>query len=272
MEKIRICVTGSHGFLGSALLAELYKKKDIEIIEFDDDIQDKIAIELFFKNHPNIDQCIHLAGIKINTPDIFNINTEGTRNILDACIKYGVKKIIFSSTGAVYGGSITHNSKEDDPLNPVDDYGKSKKLAEEIIQKYSKNKKIKYIILRFSNIYGPSGQSVVNKFFNNAKNNKPVELSGNGEQKRKFLFINDAVSAIIKSIYYPQNTILNIAGERTYSLKDLIDLIMTKYPGLKIINTKEHNKLRVLSENINKARKILIWEPKVRLEQGIERL
>jgi UDP-glucose 4-epimerase len=271
---MKIVITGADGFIGKKLLNYLKNKKNVVAIPFDGDITNKFEIEKFFIENKNIDQLVHLAGVRTNSllAQLKNVNIEGTKNILNACIKRGVKKIIFASSGAVYGEPIRHRSKENDPLNPVDNYGLSKKFAEEYIQSYSKKTKIKYIILRFSSIYGPGGGSVVNKFIDNVKKNNEIELCGTGEQKRNFLFIDDAVDAIIKSLYYKQNAIFNIADKDVYSLNNLIEILKTKHFKFKVKNRPGKNELKFLSEDVSKARKLLNWEPRIKLEQGIEKL
>lgn len=271
---MKIIITGADGFVGQNLIKHL--PQEIKYVSFVGDISSATDIDTFFSKLDNIDQIIHLAGIRANSDRnlLQKVNVEGTKNILDACVKYKIKKIIFASSGAVYGKPLKNESYEDDFLYPVDQYGNSKKSCEELICHYYQKYGLKYVILRFSNIYGPGGGSVINIFDQKIKRRQPILIQGNGEQKRNFLFINDAISAIIKSIQYHNSGIFNIADKSVYAINDVVIFFQKKYGDIKIIHEADcnSNALQIVSENIEKSKKLLRWEPYINLAQGIQKL
>lgn len=264
---MKIGITGAAGFVGKHLVPRI-RSLGHDVKSFKGDLSNISEIGSFVKD---CDQIIHLASIFSNNfDDLMSVNVSGTRNIVEACKEESVKKIIFTSSGAVYGEPANGLlSCETDNPSPNTLYGISKLYAEEYI-KYSG---VRYIILRFSNIFGPgSNKGVVYNFIKSAKDKSQISIFGTGNQKRNFLFINDAIESIIQSVRYNGNSqIINVADSKLYSLIELAELL--EEHGLKFktffTDSDETNQLRVLSEDINKAKRILNWRPKVGLEKGI---
>jgi NADH dehydrogenase len=217
-----LLITGATGFFGKNLLRILCEKKiktrclardgrkinnyeGLEVIE--GDILDK---EVLYKATQNIDTVIHLAAVikSSNPKEITAINVEGTKNLVEACIKNRIKKIIYMSS-------------LDATLNRTNTYGRTKLMGEEII----KNSGIDYIILRPSLIYGRGSKdiSLLSKFI--AKHFIiPVIGSGNG--KLQPVYVDDVCEIILKFISSDRkNKTYFIAGEQKVTLNDLIDNI-----------------------------------------------
>lgn len=261
-------VTGADGFIGSYLVKQL-KEKGHKTRSFQDDLSDRGALDKFTDG---CDQVIHLAGVFSNDFDcLINVNVSGTRNVVDACKKNSVQRIIFSSTGAVYGEPL-HNgiSLEDDVLSPNTLYGLSKLYAEE----YLRFSGVNFVVFRFPNVYGVGNEKgVIYHFLQSIDKSKKVTIFGSGEQKRNFLFVTDAVSAIIRALEYSGNAeVFNISDRLTYSLNDIVSILKEKNLSFEVEyqSADESNTLQNLSEDISKAKRMLAWEPMVGLKDGLE--
>lgn len=276
-KKIKkICITGSSGFIGSSLLKSLSVNPKFEIFLFKGNLLDKNDIKVFFETHKEIDQIVHLAGTFFGDFDtLFSVNVIATNNLLEQAVKYGVNKIVFTSSGAVYGEPMRDKSNENDPLNPNTLYGLSKVFAEECIKYYSRSHNLDFIILRFPNVYGPgNSKGVIYNFLKSIKGKRKLTIFGTGKQKRNYLFVEDAARSIISALEYTGKEIFNIADEKTYSLCDVIKIL--KSSGLKFEveyqSAEATNTLQVLSEDISKAKRIMNWGLQITLRAGIDKL
>ncbi len=249
----RILITGGAGFIGSHIAEELIKNKakvtvldnfstgninnlkktfpQINIIY--GDIANSFTC---FSATKNIDTVFHLAALasvkqSIQYPKICDeININGTKNLLEECRKNKVKTFIFSSSAAVYGNK-NEQCNENDKLNPLSPYAKSKIEGEQLCKRYSDDYKINTACLRYFNVYGerqdPNGEyaAVVAKFMNNLKNNKPITIFGDGKQTRDFIHVSKVVQANLKIAM--QDSLngekINIATGKSIDLLELLN-------------------------------------------------
>jgi nucleoside-diphosphate-sugar epimerase len=263
----KIGITGSSGFVGTKLLQVI----DSECVAFAGDILDVDAVDTFVSK---CSQVVHLAGILAGSfEDLMQVNLIGTKNIVDSCKKHEVDRLIFSSTGAVYGDPLDGKPcKEDDALKPNTLYGLSKFYAEEYIRYTG----IPSLILRLPNVYGPgSKRGVIYNFIKNIANNNQIHILGTGEQRRDFLYIEDAIQAFVLATRYNGNeSVFNISARRSHSLNDVVKILQGICPifDVEYGDPDDNNPLKSLSEDILKAEKTLNWHPEVELQDGIERL
>ena len=219
---MKVLVTGGAGNIGLSLIDSLISAK-IETVLFDLPEQIEVSRKRINSNSETfqgsiLDQSklsqavkgcthvVHLAAVlgvqnteadKINCLDI-NIN--GTRNTLDACINEKVSKFIFASSSETYGEPLKTPISEDSITQGKTVYAVSKLAGEEFVKAYSqKYSFLNYSILRFFNVFGPNqvGQFVISKFVNNAKHNKPIVINGDGKQQRAYCYVDDAVRGIL---------------------------------------------------------------------------
>lgn len=264
--KIRICITGYDGFIGSNLLkSPVLRRKNVVLIPFRGDLLKKSDIEEFFKKNEKIDQIIHLAGVFFGDfKTLIDINLLATQNLLEVALKNKVKKIIFSSTGAVYGEPIRKESVEKDPLKPNTMYGLVKYYTEECIKYNADRFKFNYVILRFPNVYGENNnKGVIYDFKKNINDKAEITIYGDGKQARNFLHVKDACRSIVKSIFYNKSNIFNISNPVKISINDVVKILSAKYM-FKIKYKEEKNNLKELLLNIDKAEKVLKFKPLVR--------
>lgn len=257
-----IGIIGYKGFIGTHLIKYL-SAKNISYIVFEGDLLNKGDIEFFLKGN-NISQVVFLVGtFNPSFENLIKINVLTLQNFLEVGIQHNLKKIIFTSTGAVYGEPIRQKSKETDPLKPNTLYGLSKLFAEECIKFYKNNYGLKYIILRFPNVYGDgNNKGVIHKFLSDIKKFKKIIIEGNGKQKRDFLYVEDTCRAIEKALTYPYSDIFNISNIKYLSINEVIDNLKTKY-DFSIEYKPAANNLNTLSLDINKAKNILGFSPTI---------
>ena len=300
---MNILVTGGAGFIGKYLVESLLEKENIITIfdNFSNSTKNSVnylikkgvkIVEGDIRNYESIhnaskekDVVIHLAA-KISVPesiknpkDTFEVNVDGTKNVISACKKNNVKKIIISSSAAVYGEStkdvkLTESSEK----NPISPYGESKLRMEEEIKKFEKDNTINCVILRFFNIYG-IGQSVeyagvITKFIEKIKKNQPLEIFGNGNQTRDFVSIEDVINAIYNSINFHKSGVYNIASGKTITIKELAQqMISISGKSIKInyLNEKKGD-IMFSKADINLAKKELKYHPKIELNEGLKKI
>jgi len=294
---MKIIVTGGAGFIGKHLVKFLItkginvtifdnfsnsernsttylKNQGVKIIE--GDIRKIKDIDNAVKDH---DVVIHLAAkISIeesieNPSETFDVNVNGTKNVLNACKKNHIKKIIVSSSAAVYGESLPNiKLTEKSETHPISPYGESKIKMENEIKKFVEKHNVNYIILRFFNIFG-LGQSseyagVITKFIKKIEINKPLEIFGDGMQTRDFISINDVVDSIFYSLKNGKNQTYNIASGNPTTIKYLAELMISLYKkDLKIIyNDVKKGDIRFSEADISLAKKELQYIPKYSVE------
>ncbi|WP_461831580.1 GDP-mannose 4,6-dehydratase [Aquifex sp.] len=244
------------------------------------DIENKEALEILFKDY-GFDVVINeaaRAGVRysIENPQVyFTTNTLGTLNLLELMKKYSVKKMILASTSSLYAGQPMP-FKEELPVNtPISPYAASKRSAELAAYTYHYLYGLDVIILRYFTVYGPAGRPdmAVFKFIYKTLKDEPIEVYGDGSQKRDFTFVEDVADATVRALNLKGYEILNIGNNKPRALKELIDLIET-YTGkeVKAIYRDFHKAdVRDTWADINKAKKLLGWEPKTSLEEGIRK-
>lgn len=299
MKKEKILVTGGAGFVASHIVdAYINLGHDIVIIDnlstgnraninkkaifYKADIRNLEKIKsIFDKEKPQI--ISHHAAIaevakSLRDPkQTLEVNLSGTTNILTAGGEVGVKKIIFASSGGTVYGHIYTQVKETDETKPVSPYGLSKLLGEECVKFYANHYGFDYLIFRYPNIYGPrqnpNGESgVIAIFCDSIKNGYRPTIFGDGNKTREYVNIQDIVTANILGSKNCDNEILNLGWGEKVKDKEIFNAIA------KIFNFKEkpiyapHRKGEAFGVclNVEKAAKILNWEPTIRLEEGIK--
>ena len=262
---MNILITGVAGFIGSSIANELVKDTNLTIIGIDNmysgtkenlsslssfknfkfyhtDIRDYESLNNIFQTN-NIQYVYHLAAIvsvqeSIKNP-LFthNVNVQGTVNLLEASRNNHVKRVIFSSSAAVYGDEPTLPKDELSTTAPISPYGYEKLIGEHYMKLYNDLYELETVVLRYFNVYG-KGQSITNdysgvitKFIYNFDNNKISIIYGTGEQYRDFVHIDDIVNANILSMRTP-----NIGGEvfcvgsgQKTTINSLFNLLKLKY-------------------------------------------
>ena len=295
MSEQKVLVTGAAGFIGSHLVDALLKK-GIKVTVIDnfstgrsqnlDHVVNNIKLiecdiskpgqwqELF----ENVDYVFHLAALadivpSIENPDnYYQSNVNGTFNVLEACRKYNVKKMVYSASSSCYGIPDEYPTKETAEIRPQYPYALTKNLGEQLIMHWNQLYELPAVSLRFFNVYGPRSRTsgtygaVFGVFLAQKLADKPYTIVGDGKQTRDFTFVSDIVSAIIAAAESNVNgEIINIGSDHTYSVNQLVELL-----GGDVVHIpKRPGEPECTWADISKAKKLLNWKPIVSLEKGV---
>lgn len=296
----KVLITGGAGFIGSHII-EVLKKEDCDITVLDNlhtglrenvpenvrliemDIRDKRVIDVFEKYQ--FDVVLHLAGqtmVNVSVDDPFydaDINIMGTVNILEACRKTGVKRIVFSSTAATYGDIEKVPIREEFSVNPLSFYGLSKLTVEKYLKLYHDLYGLEYVILRYANVYGErqgdGGEGgVISIFTKKIAKDESFVIHGDGKQTRDFVYAGD----VARANWYAANTeycntIYNVSTNSETSIRELVDLLERasgKTIDRQYGERREGDIYRSVLDN-SKIVTNLNWMPMINLQEGLKR-
>ena len=292
---MKIIITGGSGFIGSNIATQLKKEHDVTIFDLKKKIPDidfiegdVTDLESVKRSITNCDLVIHLAAtlgvvnVEQHPVQTLDTNLGGTKNVLEACRTNNIKKIIFSSSSEVYGEPVRVPIKETDNAIPITTYGTSKFVAEEYIKAYSKNYGIQYTIFRLFNVYGlmQATDWVLPEFVDRAISNQPIIVHNDGSQIRAFCYVSDVAEAFQTALETANGEIINIGNNNEpISIKELaekiIDLTNSK-SKIKFVSFGEskRNRTEIMKRipDIEKAKKILNYSPKISLDEGIQKV
>jgi len=300
-------VTGVAGFIGSHLAERLVregfevvgvdsfedyyprwiKKKNIESLLKCKNFtffEKNILSEDFF-NLPQlkgVDYIFHQAaqaGVRKSWGKDFEVYTKNnilaTQKLLEFAKEKGVRKFIYASSSSVYGEVKSLPFKENSPAKPFSPYGVSKLAGENLCYLYFKNFGVPTVSLRYFTVYGPRQRPdmAFHKFIKGIIFDEEIEIYGDGSQTRDFTYVDDVVEANILSLDSPPGEVFNIGGGERINLIDALRLI-EKLLGKKAkVKKKDSQKgdLQDTLADIKKAKKILNYRPKVKIEGGLEK-
>lgn len=298
-----ILVTGGSGFIGSNVISKLKQRFKIinldlhnsvneEVEQIIGDIRDKQLVEQAVEK---CDVIIHLAAqvsvpLSVDFPEkTFEINVQGTQNIIDAAEKFGINRLIMASSAAVYGQVADLPLKEKSAGQCLSPYAQSKWDNEAQI-KLARENGMEAVALRFFNVYGV-GQStdgayaaVIPKFIEMMTGGQKPTIHGDGLQSRDFVHVHDVVRMIEKLIECDwkvvQTHAYNVASQSKTSILDLIDLInkIMKVKSLSfeiikpIFKQSRAGDIMHSYADISEISNAIDWSPSVELSQGIEEL
>lgn len=205
-------------------------------------------------------------------------NIAGTLKILSHALKYQTSKVIFASSAAVYGDPLYLPLDEPHPANPVSFYGLSKYTAECYIRMYNLLFGLKYNILRFANVYGPRQQAagdggVIAQFVSRYARGENIIVQGNGEQTRDFIYVGDVVAACSNALYLGDNQTFNISTGKAVPINELWELLnsLNKCQAQPLYVPRREGDIMHSRLDNRKAGKILLWKPRISLNEGLER-
>lgn len=164
------------------------------------DIRNKSVIDKAIKGHEYVVHAAAALPIQISKKNIYSVNIDGTRNVLESCLHHKIKRVIFISSTAVYGVPRHLPEKEDSPLDPIGFYGESKIAGEELCHEYGK-KGLSINIFRPKTFLGIERLGVFELWFEAIYKSRRVYILGNGNNKYQLLAVTDLVDAIEKALF-----------------------------------------------------------------------
>jgi len=250
---MRALVTGGAGFIGSHIVEELLragasvrvfdnfssgKRENLVAFQGDleiqaGDLRDAEAIKAAMRG---VELVFHLAAF-ISVPqsmlepqDCFAINVAGTATLLEAARQAGVRKVVLSSSTAVYGNPDTFPTDEPTPLKPLSPYALSKQVNELYARLYTQTLNLPVTALRYFNVYGPRQNpnsayaAAISIFAQRLVNGEPITIYGDGKQSRDFIFVKDVVRANLQAAESDSaGEVFNICTGHETTLLDLLE-------------------------------------------------
>jgi UDP-glucose 4-epimerase len=312
LNKKRVLVIGGAGFIGSFVVAELLMENVAEVIVYDNFARGKkeyLAKQLTdprCKIYPNggdiretdilndamkgMDYVISLAAMwllhcKDYPRTAFDVNIAGTFNILEACVKNNIKKLVWSSSASVYGDAVELPMTENHPFNNKNFYGATKIAGEAMATAFNDRYGLSIIGLRYMNVYGPHQDQtaaytgVVPIMLNKIDANEAPAINGDGSQAYDFIYVEDVAHCNVEALKSEKKFgFYNVGTEVQTTIKELCDLILElKKSDLKV-NYKPYSDddARALVKNRigskEKAETDLGFRYKYELREGLEKL
>ncbi|MGA1819448.1 MAG: NAD-dependent epimerase/dehydratase family protein [Thermoplasmatota archaeon] len=262
MREQGVLVTGGAGFIGSHLVDLLMETGHIVYVLDDlstgkmENIQGWLSEDNFrfiqgdirvpldhaltpskLGGGPPISTIFHLAA-RVDVTSSFldprldlEVNYLGTMNVLDHAARSGARKVVFTSSAAVYGDTDRLPTDEGAPLEPMSPYGLHKMASERLMEIYRQQYGLKYVAARLFNVFGPRQDpdnpycGVISKFIHRSVKGEPLLIYGDGEQTRDFIFVKDVAEVLIKAASSDLTGTLNVATGRETTVNELADAV-----------------------------------------------
>lgn len=269
LKNKRILVIGGAGFIGGFVVTELLKADVSEVIIYDNFARGKIEnisdslkdprcsvyplggdirdTDILDRAMKGIDFVFHLAAMwLLHCKDFprtaFDVNIQGTFNILEACVNNNIKKLIYSSSASVYGDAVEVPMTEIHPFNNKNFYGATKIAGEAMCTAYNDRYGLEIVGLRYMNVFGPGQDQhaaytgVIPIMLNKIDLNEPPVVNGDGSQAYDFIYVEDVARANISALLSDvKSGFYNVGTEVQTSVKQLCDLILSiKKSDLKV--------------------------------------
>jgi nucleoside-diphosphate-sugar epimerase len=289
-------VTGGNGFIGQVLVRKLLDLgKKVKVIDINEPplkhknltFSRKSILEDLHSDLKGCEVLIHLAAVLgVENSDkhplkTLEVNLIGSRNVFQAAVDCGVKKVLYASSSEVYGEPRELPIREETAKGPVSTYGVSKLAAEMYALAHQSEGKTNFYIVRFFNVYGPGQlpQWVMSIFIKNVIDGKAPKVFGEGSQTRCFTYVDDSVEGILTVLEKGKpGEAYNIGNDKQTTILELAELTI-KASGKKlkpeIVPFGENTRLKEREINYrqpdNSKTKKLGWKPKILVEEGLKR-
>jgi len=295
----RVLVTGGAGFIASHICDALLERGHAVAV-IDDlssgqnncpsgarlhqlDIRDPAVASVFEEFRPTV-LCHHAAQMDVRKsvadPGFdADVNIVGTLRLLEQCVRSGVERVLFASTGgAIYGEQDFHPAPETHPCRPVSPYGCSKLSIEHYLHYYQVEHGLKTVALRYANVYGPRQNAhgeagVVAIFCERLLAAKPCTIFGDGRQTRDFVFVDDVVNANMAALERELTGAYNVGTGKESNVIQIYEGL-ARALGVEtppIHDTARPGEQRRSSLDASRLREEADWAPTVSIDQGLER-
>jgi UDP-glucuronate 4-epimerase len=246
------------------------------------DIENQERLIALFENKGPFDAVLNLAaraGVRysMENPHVYlSTNAEGTLNLMECMRETGCQKFVLASTSSLYAGQkmpFTEDLAVNEPLSP---YAASKKAGELMAYSYHKLYQMDVSVVRYFTVFGPAGRPDMSifRFIKWIDEGVPIEMFGDGSQSRDFTYVDDIAQGTVAAIKSVGYEIINLGGGRNpVSLNTIIENLEALIGKKAIIDHKPFHVADLMETwaDIEKAKNLMGWEPKVSLDEGLEK-
>ncbi len=296
IKNKKILVTGGAGFIGSQTVDYLIERgAEVVIIDnlitgrkeninpkaafYEMNIVDPKLEEVFKKENPEF--IYHFAfnvlvPKSVENPLIDMDSIVGSVNLLKCARDFKVKKIIFSSSGFVYGNTKNLPTKEIEPVDPISSYVVAKSSVEDYFRFFNKTFGLPYVILRYATVYGSrQTMGAMSDYIKKLASNSQAEIWGDGNKTRDYIYVNDIVDANLSSLDLPDdylNPVFNVSTGVETTLNELYGKIaeLLNKESKPIYHPDRPGELMRFSLDNSKIEKAMGWQPKYSLGDGLK--
>ena len=257
------------------------KDERVKIFEAGGDILQTDVLDEAMKN---IDGVFHFAALWLlqchEFPrTAFDVNVQGTFNVMEACIKNKIKRLVYSSSASVYGDSISDPMDEDHPFNNKNFYGATKICGEAMLRAYHHRYGLEYVGLRYMNVYGPRQDyngayiAVIMKMLDAIDNGSSPTIYGDGSESFDFISVEDCAMANICAMQSNANdSFYNVGTGIRHSLRDLAEILLELTNCKKEIKYLSRSQATLVKNRIGcpkKASEEIKFNAKIKLREGL---
>ena len=302
----KVLVTGGCGFIGSHLVP-LLLERGYAVTVFDNFSTGKLDNLGTFSRHSNlsivrgdiregadlhealkgVEDVVHLAALidvaasVVDPIGTHEVNVTGTLNVLNEAAKSGVRRVVFASSTAVYGHAVSLPVGESSVLQPISPYAASKASGEAYCSAFSRCFGLETVMLRFFNVYGPRNENspysgVITKFLRAASEGRSLDVYGDGEQTRDFIYVSDVARALVLALEKRglHDDIFNICTGVQTSINGLIDALRSVFGKDLAISYSlvREGDIKYSYGDPSKAAEGLGFRSRVRIEAGLRLL
>jgi UDP-glucuronate 4-epimerase len=230
------------------------------------------------------DAVIHLAGqpgVRLSWADGFDVyverNITASQRVLEAARRTAVPRVVLASSSSVYGNAPAYPTTEESLTRPFSPYGVTKRAMEDLAGAYVANWGVPVVLLRYFTVYGPAQRPDMgmHRFIAHIAAGEPVPVYGDGEQIRDFTYVSDVARATLaaSTADLEAGTLLNVAGGSSTTVNTVLRLV-SECVGREVVPCRmpeQPGDVRITGGTIDRARRLLHWEPDVPLAEGIKR-
>jgi UDP-glucose 4-epimerase len=312
LQGSRVLITGGAGFIGSQIADQLITREGVrEVVLLDNmlrgsprNVQDALRsgrarlVEGDIRDRALLDQllsgadyCFHMAALRItrcaeNPREALEVMYDGTFNVVEACVKHHVKKLVAASSASILGTADLFPTREDHhPYNNRTLYGAAKLASELMLRAFNDMVGLPYVALRFFNVYGPRMDTegkyteVLVRWYRLIKQNEPPLIFGAGDQTMDFVYVEDVARANVLAMKSDAtDEVFNVASQRETSLRQLCDAMLAAMGSrlepkhVPLPAERKAVEVRRRLADTSKAKRQLGFEAQVSLEEGLRRL